>query len=151
MKTVFLPFILFFLLITVNSCDKRKIEKLHGTWEFIKKTDTGNHLYLITFDCDDVFYFKWTTPRINWRCDSTFYHDDSNYVKGTYEVNGKDLLLNGSYYTDSTYTTLKTGGCGKSGAYKIDKMLEWGKKDQFILYYKMEKDYYYRSETIDCE
>ncbi len=46
-------------------------------------------------------------------CGSTWYE----YMKGTWEISCDSILFTGMYYTDSTYQTVKTGGCHNSGSY----------------------------------
>ncbi len=98
------------------SC-KKNINKLHGSWNYIDEAlPFGGERKKIVFNCDNTFLLNiyTTTDIIGDTCKTDEYNE---YVKGTYDVKGSYLYLDGNFATDSTYKTIKNGGCYRNGNY----------------------------------
>ena len=112
-----MPVLAIGLLALCTSCKQEKPLQLQGIWQEESywtpndsiAADTLIHTYTlrqITFGCDSKFALEQTTYHQPIPDDPTLGTDAfTEYIGGSYLTQGKNITLNGRYYTDNTYST----------------------------------------------
>jgi len=105
---------------SVNSPIPQKPLKIEGRWgEVSKEYECALYegaIYNFLFRCDSFYLIIDNFSDMVWPTDTCalYYYSINqhyNYVRGRYKLEGDSLFLSGYYYSDSSYTQLKTTNC----------------------------------------
>ena len=106
--------------VVVNLPIPQKPLKIEGRWVETSEEGVGYFSamkYDYTFRCDSFYLIIDNFSDMAWlprdNCIPNYYSFDQhyNYVRGGYKLSGDSLFLSGYYYSDSSYTQLKTTNC----------------------------------------